>query len=42
MYARINMLAGDPAQLDEAARYLETTARPHVESQHGTGPGRTG
>jgi len=35
MHVRINMLAGDPGQLDEATRYLETTARPHVESQHG-------
>lgn len=35
MHARINMLAGDPAKLDEATRYLEGTVRPHVEAQHG-------
>ena len=35
MYARMNMLAGDPAQLGEATRYLEGTVRPHVEAQHG-------
>jgi len=35
MYARINMLAGDPAQLSDAIRYLEGTVRPHVEAQHG-------
>jgi predicted ester cyclase/heme-degrading monooxygenase HmoA len=35
MYARMNMLAGDPAYLGEATRYLEGTVRPHVEAQHG-------
>jgi heme-degrading monooxygenase HmoA/predicted ester cyclase len=35
MHARINMLAGDPARLDEATRYLEGTVRPHVEGLHG-------
>jgi heme-degrading monooxygenase HmoA/ketosteroid isomerase-like protein len=35
MHARMNMLAGDPAQLNEATRYLEGTVRPHVEAQHG-------
>jgi heme-degrading monooxygenase HmoA/predicted ester cyclase len=35
MHARVNMLAGDPALLTEATRYLEGTVRPHVESQHG-------
>lgn len=35
MHARINMLAGDPARLGEATRYLEGTVRPDVESQHG-------
>src|SRR5579859_2224831 len=35
MHARINMLAGDPAMLGEAARYLEGTVRPQVEDQHG-------
>ena len=35
MHARINMLAGDPAMLSEATRYLEGTVRPHVEGQHG-------
>jgi len=35
MHVRINMLAGDPGQLDEATRYLETTVRPNVEGQHG-------
>jgi heme-degrading monooxygenase HmoA/predicted ester cyclase len=36
MYVRVNMAAGDPARLDEAARYLEATARPHVEAQSGS------
>jgi heme-degrading monooxygenase HmoA len=31
----MNMLAGDPAMLGEATRYLEGTVRPEVESQHG-------
>ena len=35
MHARINMLAGDPAQLSETTRYLEGTVRPHVEGQPG-------
>jgi heme-degrading monooxygenase HmoA/predicted ester cyclase len=35
MYVRMNMLAGDPARLDEGARYLEGTVRPHVEAQPG-------
>ena len=35
MHARINMLAGDPARLGEATRYMEGTVRPHVEAQHG-------
>jgi heme-degrading monooxygenase HmoA/predicted ester cyclase len=35
MYVRLNMLAGDPARLDEGARYLEGTVRPHVEAQPG-------
>jgi heme-degrading monooxygenase HmoA len=35
MYVRMNMLAGDPARLDEAARYLEGSVRPHVEGQPG-------
>jgi len=35
MHTRINMLAGDPAHLGEATRYLEGTVRPHVEAQHG-------
>jgi heme-degrading monooxygenase HmoA/ketosteroid isomerase-like protein len=35
MHARINMLAGDPAMLGEATRYLEGTVRPDVEGQHG-------
>jgi heme-degrading monooxygenase HmoA/predicted ester cyclase len=35
MHVRINMLAGDPARLGEATRYLEGTVRPHVEAQHG-------
>lgn len=35
MHARINMVAGDPARIDEAIRYLEGTVRPHVEAQHG-------
>ena len=28
MHARMNMLAGDPAHLGEATRYLEGTVRP--------------
>ena len=35
MYVRMNMLAGDPAYLGEATRYLEGTVRPYVEAQHG-------
>ncbi len=35
MHARMNMLAGDPAQIGEATRYTEGTVRPHVEAQHG-------
>ena len=36
MHVRMNMLAGDPARLDEAIRYIEGTVRPHVESLHGS------
>ena len=35
MHVRMNMLAGDPARLDEATRYLEASVRPHVEAQPG-------
>jgi heme-degrading monooxygenase HmoA/limonene-1,2-epoxide hydrolase len=35
MYVRMNMLAGDPARLDEATRHMEGTVRPHVEGLHG-------
>jgi heme-degrading monooxygenase HmoA/limonene-1,2-epoxide hydrolase len=35
MHARINVVAGDPAMLSEATRYLEGTVRPHVEAQRG-------
>ena len=35
MHVRMNMLAGDPARLDEATRYMEGTVRPHVEGLHG-------
>jgi heme-degrading monooxygenase HmoA/predicted ester cyclase len=35
MHVRMNMLAGDPARVGEATRYLESTVRQHVESQHG-------
>jgi predicted ester cyclase/heme-degrading monooxygenase HmoA len=35
MHVRMNMLAGDPARLDEATRYLEEGIRPHVEAQPG-------
>ena len=35
MHVRMNMLAGDPARMDEATRYLEGTVRPDVEAQHG-------
>ena len=36
MHVRMNMLAGDPARLDEAIRYIEGTVRPHVEGLHGS------
>src|SRR5215470_14810911 len=36
MHVRVNMLAGDPARLDEATGYLKGTVRPHVEGQHGS------
>lgn len=36
MHVRMNIMTGDPARLDEAARYLEGTVRPHVEAQHGS------
>src|SRR5713226_2737717 len=36
MHVRMNMLAGDPARLGEATRYLEGTVRPDVEAQHGS------
>jgi quinol monooxygenase YgiN/predicted ester cyclase len=32
----MNSMAGDPAMLGEATRYLERTVRPHVEAQHGS------
>jgi heme-degrading monooxygenase HmoA/predicted ester cyclase len=35
MHVRMNMLAGDPARLGEATRYLEGTVRAHVEAEHG-------
>lgn len=35
MHVRMNMLAGDPAQLGEATRYMEGTVRPYVEAQPG-------
>ena len=35
MYVRMNMLAGDPAQLEEGARYLRGTVFPHVEALPG-------
>lgn len=35
MHARINMLIGDPARIEDVIRYLEGTVRPHVESQPG-------
>jgi quinol monooxygenase YgiN/predicted ester cyclase len=35
MHVRMNMLAGDPARLNEAARYLEVTVQPHVEAEPG-------
>ena len=35
MHARMNMVAGDPAQLEETIRYMEGTVRAHVEGQHG-------
>lgn len=36
MYARINMLSGDPAQLGEVVRYLDGTIRSDVEAQPGS------
>jgi heme-degrading monooxygenase HmoA len=35
MDVRMNMFAGDPARIGELTRYLEATARPNVEGQHG-------
>ena len=35
MHVRMNIMAGDPARVDEATRYLQETARPGVEAQHG-------
>src|SRR6201982_2165179 len=35
MHVRMNMLAGDPARMDEATRYLEGTVRPDVEAHPG-------
>ncbi|WP_236791112.1 ester cyclase [Amycolatopsis sp. GM8] len=35
MYARMNLLIGDPARIDDLTRYLEETVRPHVEAQPG-------
>lgn len=35
MHVRMNMLAGDPARLGEAARYVEEHIRPHVEAEPG-------
>ena len=35
MHVRMNMLTGDPGQLDQAIRYAETTIRPNVEGQPG-------
>jgi hypothetical protein len=35
VYARVNLLTGDPAQLGEAVRYAKGIVRPHVEAQHG-------
>src|SRR5258707_12302448 len=35
MHVRMSMLVGDPARMDEATRYLEGSARPHVEAQPG-------
>ena len=36
MYVRIHTLAGDPARLGEATRYLEEKLRPPVEAQPGS------
>jgi quinol monooxygenase YgiN/predicted ester cyclase len=35
MHVRMNMITGDPTRLEEGARYLQATARPHVEAQPG-------
>ena len=35
MHVQMNMAAGDPAHLGEALHYLEGTARPDVEAEHG-------
>jgi len=35
MHARMNMLIGDPARIDDVVRYIEGTIRPHVEAQPG-------
>jgi heme-degrading monooxygenase HmoA len=36
MHARMNMLIGDPARIDEVTHYLDQTVRPHVEAQPGS------
>ena len=36
MHVRINMLSGDPAQLDEVVRYLDGTVRSDVEAEPGS------
>lgn len=36
MHARMNMLIGDPARIDDVTHYLEQTVRPHVEAQPGS------
>jgi hypothetical protein len=35
VYARVNLLTGDPARLGEAVRYAGGIVRPHVEAQQG-------
>jgi hypothetical protein len=36
MYARTNLVVGDPARIDDVTHYLETTVRPHVDEQPGS------
>ena len=36
MYTRVNLLAGDPARLGAAIRYMEDAAWPCIEARQGS------